>query len=172
MHRRLFVLVICGTVVGVMARSFGAEPPVRMRAAPRVTSLFDEGWKFHLSDAPGAQEPGFQDGTWRALDLPHDWSIELPFDAQYASGTGYLPGGIGWYRKSFRLPSSAAGQRVTIHFDGVYMNSEVWINGHALGKRVGCQYYPSTSIVTALSCIMSGRKRLPATPSPGSLCGL
>jgi len=135
MHRCLIVLAVYGIIVTTTAQTIGAEPQSGVRAAPRVTSLFDEGWRFHLGDAPGAQEPGFQDDTWRALDLPHDWSIELPFDAQYASGTGYLPGGIGWYRKSFRLPSSAAGQRVTIRFDGVYMNSEVWINGHYLGKR-------------------------------------
>jgi len=135
MHRRLFVHVICGIMLAAMAPALGAAPQDRAPAVSRVTSLFDGGWRFHLGDAPGAQEPGFQDGAWRTLDLPHDWSIELPFDARYASGTGYLPGGIGWYRKSFRLPASAAGSRVTIRFEGVYMNSEVWINGLKLGQR-------------------------------------
>ncbi|MBZ5498146.1 MAG: DUF4982 domain-containing protein [Acidobacteriia bacterium] len=102
---------------------------------PRLSIPFDQGWKFHLGDAPGAAEPTFDDHNWRVLDLPHDWSIELPFDAKLASGTGFLPGGIGWYRKAFRLPPSAVPRRVGILFDGVYANSEVWINGHYLGKR-------------------------------------
>lgn len=135
MHHSLLTLAISGIIIAATTGTLGAESQGGVPAAPRVTRLFDEGWKFHLGDAPSAQEPGFQDGEWRSLDLPHDWSIELPFDAQCASGTGYLPGGIGWYRKSFRLPASAAGQRVAIRFDGVYMNSEVWINGHYLGKR-------------------------------------
>ena len=69
------------------------------------------------------------------MDLPHDWSVELPFSSDCASATGYLPGGIGWYRKTFTLPTANAGRRVRILFDGAYDNSEVWINGHYLGKR-------------------------------------
>jgi beta-galactosidase len=103
--------------------------------AGRKVSLFDSGWRFQLEDTAGAGDPQFDDGQWRKLDLPHDWSIEQPFDSRWASATGYLPGGIGWYRKSFQLPAPLAGRRVHIIFDGVYMNSEVWINGRYLGKR-------------------------------------
>lgn len=104
-------------------------------AKPRTVMLFDEGWKFHLGDEPAAFEPGFDDRSWRSVDLPHDWSIELPFDAKFASGTGYLPGGIGWYRKSFSLPAAVAGKRVRLRFDGVYCNGEIWVNGRSQGKR-------------------------------------
>jgi beta-galactosidase len=69
------------------------------------------------------------------LNLPHDWSIEEKFDSQNASCTGYLPGGIGWYRKEFSLSETDKNKHVEIRFDGVYENSEVWINGHYLGKR-------------------------------------
>jgi hypothetical protein len=100
----------------------------------RKTELFDSNWSFHLGDEPNAQSPDFDDHEWRKLDLPHDWSIEQPFDEKLATGTGFLPGGIGWYRKSFTL-ASTPGRHLAVRFDGVYMNAQVWINGHALGTR-------------------------------------
>ncbi len=96
---------------------------------------FNSDWKFFKGDQPGAQAAGFDDSGWRRLDLPHDWSIEGPFSQQWASGTGYLPGGIGWYRKSFDVPRRWKKGKVYILFEGVYNNSEVWINGNYLGKR-------------------------------------
>jgi len=101
----------------------------------RQVSLFNEDWRFHKGDAPGAEAPAFEDGGWRPVSLPHDWSIEGPFDSKWASATGYLPGGVGWYRKTFAAPASSDAKRVYLHFDGVYCNGEVWINGHYLGKR-------------------------------------
>ncbi len=101
----------------------------------RQVSLFNGGWRFHLGDAPGADAPAFDDGGWRPVALPHDWSIEGPFDQKWASATGFLPGGVGWYRKTFAAPEAYAARRVSLHFDGVYCNGEVWINGHFLGKR-------------------------------------
>ena len=105
--------------------------------AQRETQSFDRGWRFHLGDVPRAQEPGFADTAWRRLDLPHDWSIEGPFSEQNPAGVagGALPGGIAWYRKAFTLPAGDTGKVVFIEFDGVYRNSEVWINGQYLGKR-------------------------------------
>lgn len=97
--------------------------------------LFNEGWRFFSSDIKGAEQSDYNDKDWRRLNLPHDWSIEQPFSKQWASATGYLPGGIGWYRKTFTAPASWKGKQLLIHFDGVYKNSEVWINGHYLGKR-------------------------------------
>ncbi len=106
-------------------------------APPRSRDSFDFGWKFLKGDAIGAEQPGFADANWRNLDLPHDWSIEGPFLLTEPSGGagGYAPTGIGWYRKHFRLPPSHQGRKVSVEFDGVYENSEVWINGHYLGKR-------------------------------------
>src|SRR5216117_943720 len=103
----------------------------------RQAANFDQGWRFHLGDVPGAQDPAFADASWRALDLPHDWSIEGPFSEQNPAGVagGALPGGVGWYRKSFTMPRADSGRLAFIDFDGVYRNSEVWINGSYLGKR-------------------------------------
>ncbi|OGX88807.1 sugar-binding domain-containing protein [Hymenobacter coccineus] len=103
--------------------------------AQRQQQLFNADWKFHRGDAPGAEQPQADDRTWRAVQLPHDWSIEGPFSEEWASATGYLPGGVGWYRKAFALPAGYRGKQVSIYFDGVYKNSEAWLNGHFLGKR-------------------------------------
>jgi hypothetical protein len=103
--------------------------------SPREHRNFDNGWRFHLGDLKQAEAPAFADKDWRAVDLPHDWSIEGPYSQKNASGTGFLPGGIGWYRKSFPLPASVRDRKVAIHFDGVYRDSDVWINGKHLGHR-------------------------------------
>ncbi|HMC53999.1 MAG TPA: glycoside hydrolase family 2 TIM barrel-domain containing protein, partial [Gemmatimonadaceae bacterium] len=98
---------------------------------------FDRGWRFHLGDVPHAQSPTFDDASWRALELPHDWSIEGQFSEKNPAGAGggALPGGIGWYRKRFTIPKADSGRVVFVDFDGVYRNSEVWINDQYLGKR-------------------------------------
>src|SRR5881409_3200175 len=115
---------------------FGLLGP-RAAAAQRSTLDFDRAWRFHLGDVPGAQEAGFDDAGWRRLDLPHDWSIEGEFsDTNHAgANSGALPGGVGWYRKTFSVAERDTGRLVFAEFDGVYRNSEVWINGHYLGKR-------------------------------------
>lgn len=98
---------------------------------------FDFDWRFALNDQPGAEEPGFNDAHWRLLDVPHDFSIEHPFDSTYPTGAGggYTYSGIGWYRKHFKTAPGFTGKKVWVLFDGVYRNSEVWINGHYLGIR-------------------------------------
>ncbi len=101
----------------------------------RTRQNFDDQWKFQLGDVYAAKNPEYNDAAWRVLNLPHDWNIELPFNARLASSTGYLPSGIGWYRKSFQVPDSYKNKIVSILFGGVYNNSDVWINGHHLGKR-------------------------------------
>ncbi|MBO9204046.1 MULTISPECIES: glycoside hydrolase family 2 TIM barrel-domain containing protein [Niastella] len=106
-------------------------------SAQRTIIDFNNNWKFWLGDTAVAKEPGYSDNDWRALNLPHDWSIEGEF-SEKNPGTpnqAALPTGIGWYRKTFTLPATAANQNIAIEFDGVYRNSEVWINGHYLGKR-------------------------------------
>jgi len=103
----------------------------------RITKNFGEGWKFTPGDINDAQNVTFNDSGWRQLNLPHDWSIEGKFnkDNPATPGGGALPGGIGWYRKAFSLSESNKDKLVFIDFDGIYCNSEVWINGHYLGLR-------------------------------------
>ncbi|MGN6419181.1 MAG: glycoside hydrolase family 2 TIM barrel-domain containing protein [Pseudobacter sp.] len=98
---------------------------------------FDEGWKFRLDSVNNYSATTVSDGDWRSLDLPHDWSIEGRFSKDHPAtyNGGALPGGIGWYRKTFTLPAADADKQVYISFDGIYCNSEVWINGNYLGKR-------------------------------------
>ena len=111
---------------------------ITVRVSARETINFNQGWKFALdSDSPANAEPGFDDSSWRVLDLPHDWAIEGDFDQSNPSGTGggALPGGIGWYRKTFTISKKDQGQIFSIEFDGVYMNSSVYLNGHLLGTR-------------------------------------
>jgi len=110
---------------------------VMLLVVQRETVSFDRGWRFHLGDVSGAQEVKFADSRWRTLDLPHDWSIEGVFSEQNPAGVagGALPGGIGWYRKTFSVSATDSGKIVFVEFDGVYRNSEVWINGGSLGKR-------------------------------------
>lgn len=97
--------------------------------------LFDFNWKFFLGDSPSAGVKDFNDKNWRDLDLPHDWSIEGKLDPKNPTGGagGYFPAGMGWYRKKFDVPASWKGKCISIYFEGVYMNSEVFINGKSLG---------------------------------------
>ena len=128
-------------------------------AAARERTLFDAGWRFKASEVDGGQAPSLDDGAWETVDLPHDFMIEGkgqaigtaegrraaelptapegPFDPRSPGGdsNGYLNGGIGWYRKAFTLPAGAKGRRAFVEFEGVYMNSEVWLNGQSLGRR-------------------------------------
>jgi beta-galactosidase len=106
-------------------------------AVSRVTLAFDRDWRFLKADPCDAQRPEFDDTGWRTLDVPHDWSIEGPFDANNttAGAGGFLPGGVGWYRKHFTLPAEYRRRRVFVEFDGVMANSQVWVNGTALGQR-------------------------------------
>ncbi|MDX1638986.1 MAG: glycoside hydrolase family 2 TIM barrel-domain containing protein [Balneolaceae bacterium] len=116
-------------VLGLVFPLFAVAQPVR------DVQSFDDNWKFHLGDVHGAEFNSFDDSDWRTLNLPHDWSIEGEFSDRYASGQGYLPGGIGWYRKTFTMSENARDKLVQLYFEAVYQNSEVWINGHYLGKR-------------------------------------
>ena len=107
-------------------------------AAARETLNFDSGWLFCLGDTAAMARPDYADTSWRPLNLPHDWAIEGDFSVDNPSGAGggALPGGIGWYRKHFTVPASLSDDdRLFITFDGVYMNSSVYINGHLLGTR-------------------------------------
>ena len=108
-----------------------------VNAQPRTNTPFDQDWRFTKGDAANAEQTSFDDSAWRRLDVPHDWSIEGSFDAKNKTGGagGFLPSGVGWYRKHFTVSAKDNGRRVFIEFDGVMANSEVWINGVSLGKR-------------------------------------
>lgn len=105
--------------------------------SPRSVIDFNSDWKFYLGNDSTAYNMNYNDAGWRKLSLPHDWSIESDFikDAPATNQGGSLPGGIGWYRKIFTVSASSRNKDISIEFDGVYRNSEVWINGHYLGKR-------------------------------------
>lgn len=91
--------------------------------------------RFHLGDEPDAWQAWYDDTDWQEVALPHDWSVTLPFDRNCSSGTGYLPGGIGWYRLHIKPDESWKGRQLSICFDGVYKNSRVWCNSYYLGER-------------------------------------
>lgn len=95
----------------------------------------NDNWKFTLQDAPDAQNTAYNDAKWQSVNVPHDWSVEGRLSPTLASCQGYLPGGIGWYRKSLNIPQNKKGEKVYLYFEGVYNRSEVFINGHSLGKR-------------------------------------
>ena len=109
----------------------------KLEAKPRFGNavLFNKDWKFILSDVKDGASSEAIDAKWRSLNLPHDWSIEGTYSPDKASCTGFLPGGIGWYRKTFEVPKTQKDKKVYIYFEGVYNKSEVFINGKSVGKR-------------------------------------
>ena len=127
--RRVFTSLFVAAVLCRTVASAHAANPARQRL------LADLGWQFTLGDPTNAETVAYDDRGWRTLDLPHDWSIEGPYSPDAATGGpgGYLPTGIGWYRRQFTAPESWRGRKVTVEFEGVYRNSDVWINGQYLG---------------------------------------
>ena len=123
---RRLLAVLCALLAGGMWMS---------AQGPRTVSNFDRDWRFVQADPSGAEAPGFNDRSWRRLDLPHDWSIEGENlqDNPGGGSVGYFPMGTGWYRKSFDVPGYSKDKLYSIEFDGVYMNSTVWVNGVCLG---------------------------------------
>jgi beta-galactosidase/beta-glucuronidase len=117
----LFILLITANLFGQVT----FREPVKI----------NENWKFQRGDFKNAASSDFDDSKWRTLDLPHDWSVEGPLSQSLASATGYLPGGIAWYRKTIDIPSSQKDNKTYIYFEGVYRNGEVFVNGVSLGMR-------------------------------------
>jgi beta-galactosidase len=148
-NRRSILRAGAGTSAAVLASGIsGLRADADTGSAAGLRQPFDTGWRFHLGAGEGFEAPDFDDGGWRSLDLPHDWSIEDlqrglpgegvvigPFckDAVGGVATAFTLGGEGWYRKRFKLKASSAG-RVDIRFDGVYRDSDVWLNGRWLGN--------------------------------------
>lgn len=107
-----------------------------------MKTCFDKGWRFHLAEEPFTfwgnwYARDFDDREWRCLDLPHDWSIELPRDPRSPGGTegGFFVDGVGWYRKRFEVPDSWQSKRIAVTFDGVFKNAEVWVNDRYVGRH-------------------------------------
>ncbi len=95
----------------------------------------NEQWKFIIQDNPEFKFSTYNDNKWETIDIPHDWSVKEQLSPTLASATGYLPGGIAWYRKTLNIPVEKEGQKVFLYFEGVYNRSEVFVNGKSLGKR-------------------------------------
>lgn len=125
MNRFIFILVIIffSFNVDVVAQGFGNRESI------------NSDWYFNLGDGKYWGAEYFDHSKWRKLDVPHDWSVEMQASPNLASCTGYLPGGIGWYRRELQIPAEAKGKKVYVYFEGVYNNSEVFINGKWIGKR-------------------------------------
>ncbi len=127
-----FVVPLCGQV------SFGSPEKI------------NDDWKFILNDVNNGQAIELDDASWQRVTLPHDWSVRGQLSPTLASCTGYLPGGIGWYRKKLDIPVEKKGQRVYLYFEGVYNRGEVYINGQLLGKRPNGYisfYYDATPFI-------------------------
>lgn len=124
-------------LVVFVAPSKAQTAPASSTASPRTTTNFDFDWRFARGDYPAASATEFDDSGWRMLDVPHDWSIEGEYkDTNPGAATiAWLPTGIGWYRKSFTVRPEVLTQDVSIFFDGIFMNSDVWINGFHLGTQ-------------------------------------
>ncbi len=105
-----------------------------VRAQESSKSLFNDNWQFIKGDH-SFNDITDSNITWNQVNVPHDWSINEEFNPDLASGTGFLPGGIGWYKKEFELENFSKEKKYAIYFDGIYKNSEVWINGEYLGKH-------------------------------------
>jgi beta-galactosidase len=148
MKNKILQAVILAVVA--LFSNYGCKPDLNDRinvltlAGEGRSSLhFDAGWRFYRGDTAGAETVKFDDSSWRAIDLPHDWSIEnlpgtnSPFnpDAVSQVSGGFTTGGTGWYRKSFTINGGQQDKRILIQFDGIYMNPEIWINGFSLGSH-------------------------------------
>lgn len=151
-NRRSFL--IAGTaapLAGALAPGTASAESVPSAGRPRATSgrtvELADGWRFALVNPAGvtdptgayadAADPGYDDSGWRSVQIPHDWSVELTptTGSGTTSGTGFFPGGLGWYRTSFTLPPTLAGRRISVEFDGVYMDSNVYCNGTLVGNH-------------------------------------
>jgi beta-galactosidase len=148
-QKLLMSALVLSASLGLMTSMFFGFTSCSDRSKTEVISRtvsFNDGWRFIKDSLSGAEDPDFNDSNWRILDVPHDWSIEDlpgqngediigPFDKSAIDkmSSGYLVGGIGWYRKNFTLKEEDMDKMVYLQFDGVYMNADVWLNGKHLG---------------------------------------
>ena len=123
---KIAFILLCLFVLGCAVPAFADGSRERQR--------LDENWKFYLGDSAVAAAADFDDSGWRTVTLPHDWSIEGKFDSKNPMGGqgGFLPAGIGWYRLNLPAPAAWENQKVSVEFEGVYMNAEIYLNGQKL----------------------------------------
>lgn len=119
----------------VMVLAISAVPSLRAQGSFGTPEKINDNWKFILNDVKDGQSVALDDSKWQSISLPHDWSVKGQLSPTLASCTGYLPGGIGWYRKTIDIPAGKPGEKVYLYFEGVYNRSEVFLNGQSLGKR-------------------------------------
>jgi beta-galactosidase len=131
MNRRTFCAILPAAGALRPAEAASPEQPLRERL------LFDHDWRFLLGDPAGAEAPAYDAAGWRTVDVPHDWSIEGRIDPTNPMGGsgGFFPAGVGWYRRIFNVPDAWSGRRVSVEFEGVYMNATAYINGQELGTH-------------------------------------
>lgn len=119
----------------VMVLAISVAPSLRAQGSFGTPEKINDNWKFILNDVKDGQSVALDDSKWQSISLPHDWSVKGQLSPTLASCTGYLPGGIGWYRKTIDIPAGKPGEKVYLYFEGVYNRSEVFLNGQSLGKR-------------------------------------
>ena len=146
MGKQLSIIIISGLILSAGFIASGSAKKTELKPELR-DRLFNTGWRFVRDSIQGAEVPGFDDSDWMTVDLPHDYSMmDLPggdrpdqigpFSRKSpgnGNSTGHVIGGTGWYRKNFMLDKKDAGKTVILKFDGLYMESEVWVNGKKAG---------------------------------------
>jgi beta-galactosidase len=128
---RTYKVIIFTIFISIQNWALSALPTTQVRQKVSI----NKDWKFTLNDNPQFRDSAYKDTSWRTLNLPHDWSIESALDKSIGGSGGFFPIGIGWYRKTFTLPEAMKDKQLILQFDGIYMNSEVWINGQFLGRH-------------------------------------
>lgn len=157
-HRSVCVLLSLLMVISLLpATALAAEAgtiagdaetvTVSSNAAAERETNFNEGWKFYLGTSSTAQNVNFDDSNWKSVTLPHDFSISQSFTTSGEAESAFLPGGTGWYRKTFTLPESSAGKTLLLNFDGVYSDAYVYVNE----TQVGEHHYGYTSFAFDIS---------------------
>ena len=145
-HRWLAALLAVALVITLLPAGILSVSAETIKGADQTVDLtadtydarennINKGWKFYLGTSSTAQNQNFDDSNWGDVDLPHDFSITQAFTSSGEAESGFLPGGTGWYRKTFAMPESAAGKTVLLNFDGVYMHATVYVNGTYVGEH-------------------------------------
>ncbi len=130
------VAVLLSLILAAASAELASAEPYRPPQTARNRFSFNGGWKFLRSDAPGAEQAGFDDGAWTDVSLPHTWNDVDTYRAFISHGKGDRSGayrGIGWYRKHFRAPDGAKGGKVFLEFDGLRQAARFWVNGTPVG---------------------------------------
>ena len=126
-HFRVIALLLLSLGCGYVAAQTGIPSPTSFGEARSL----NDGWRFLLADDSAAIAPTFDDSQWQRVDLPHDWGVTQPMSPDCGSCQGYLPGGMGWYRRHLQVGADelSDGRRLYIYFEGVYNRSTVYVNG-------------------------------------------